>query len=98
MNFCFNSNYPSLAPAEIHLNENVISQLMDMGFSLDGARRAAYFTRDNNDPEASVNWCMEHIEDSDFNSPFVIPNQLPNASAPKAAYSEEGIMMIVSMG
>lgn len=86
------------ATAEIHLNENVISQLMDMGFSMDGARRAAYHTRDNNDPEAAVNWCMAHMEDGDFNSPFVIPNQGKKNNTPKAACSEEGIMMLTSMG
>ena len=59
---------------EFHLNENVISQLMDMGFSADAAKRAAYHTRNNNDPEAAVNWCMAHMEDSDFNSPFEMPN------------------------
>lgn len=82
---------------EFHLNENVISQLMDMGFSADAAKRAAYHTRNNNDPEAAVNWCMAHMEDSDFNSPFEMPNMGPKTT-PKAQLSEEGIMMLQSMG
>lgn len=82
---------------EFHLNENVISQLMDMGFSSDSAKRAAYHTRNNNDPEAAVNWCMAHMDDSDFNSPFEMPNMGPKKT-PKAQLSEEGIMMLQSMG
>lgn len=85
---------------DIHLNENVIVQLVDMGFSIDGAKRAAYHTRNNNDPEAAVNWCMSHMEDSDFNSPFVMPNQNARNSGSKQpmVYSEEGIAMLTSLG
>jgi ubiquitin carboxyl-terminal hydrolase 5/13 len=83
---------------EIHLNENVIVQLVDMGFSVDGARRAAYHTRSDNDPEAAVNWCMAHMEDSDFNSPFTMPSQKGQAKRPAMVFSEEAISMLTSLG
>jgi ubiquitin carboxyl-terminal hydrolase 5/13 len=84
----------------IALNENVIQQLVDMGFSREGSRRAAYHTRDANDAEAAVNWCMAHMEDDDFNAPFEMPNSRPAAVASKAAkvYDEEKIDSIVPLG
>jgi len=84
--------------SDFHLNENVIVQLVDMGFSMDGARRAAYHTRTDNDPEAAVNWCMAHMEDADFNSPFSIPRQNGQAKKTSMVYSEEGIEMLTSLG
>lgn len=84
---------------DIHLNENIISQLMDMGFSIDGAKRAAYHTRMQKDPEAAVNWCMAHMEDSDFNSHFEIPNSVNSKKNKlKTSYSELGIESITSLG
>lgn len=77
---------------------------MDMGFSLEGSKRAAYNTREANSSEAAVNWAMEHMEDGDFNSPF----QLPTPAKPKSAggssstggktYDEEAIASIISFG
>ncbi len=88
------------AQPTIALNENVIQQLVDMGFSREGSRRAAYHTRDANDAEAAVNWCMSHMEDDDFNLPFEIPGSKPAASAQRAAkvYDEEKINSIVPLG
>jgi len=88
------------AVPDIALNENVISQLMDMGFSLDGSKRAAYHTRDSNDAEAAVNWAVSHMEDSDFNTPFTIPSNKPQVAAAKkeTSFSEESISSIVSWG
>lgn len=83
---------------DIHLNENVIVQLCEMGFSMDGSRRAAYHTRNNNDPEAAVNWCMSHMEDSDFNSPFVIPSQNGKAKKTSKTYNEVDIESLTSLG
>ena len=96
-------HYTSLAAtsveAEIALNANVISQLMEMGFTLDGSKRAAYNTRDSNDAEAAVNWAMSHMEDSDFNSPFEIPSTKPQKNTKKeVTYSEESLSSIVSWG
>ena len=90
-----------MTQADIALNENVISQLMDMGFSLEGSKRAAYNTRDSNDAEAAVNWAVAHMEDSDFNSPFALPSNKPAPTVTKekvTAYSEESISSIVSWG
>ena len=64
----------------IRLNKNVIRALVDMGFSLEGSKRAAYNTRESSDAEAAVNWAISHMEDSDFNSPFVIPSEKPSTT------------------
>jgi ubiquitin carboxyl-terminal hydrolase 5/13 len=62
------------ASNQIVLNESLVSQLVDMGFSLEGSKKAVYNTRDANDAEAAVNWAVIHMEDSNFNAPFEIPN------------------------
>lgn len=86
----------------IKLNENIISQLMDMGFSLEGSKRAAYNTRDSNDPEAAVNWAVGHMEDADFNAAFEIPSNKPvqksKTNEAKKTYNEESINSLVSFG
>ena len=83
------------AQPEITINEAIIGQLMDMGFSLDGSRRAAFNTKDANDTEAAVNWAVAHMEDPDFNSPF----ELPRANKKKDIKpDEEAIESITSLG
>lgn len=86
---------------EIQLNENIVGQLVDMGFSLEGSKRAVYHTREANDSEAAVNWAVSHMEDSDFNHPFQIPSSKPKQSKPASQakkYDEESINSIISFG
>jgi large subunit ribosomal protein L7/L12 len=47
-------------------DENLVMQLMNMGFSENGCKRAALATN-NADVETSMNWILEHMEDPDFN-------------------------------
>ena len=87
---------------EVKLNENIVAQLMDMGFSLEGSKRAAYNTRELNDFEAAVNWAVSHMEDADFNSQFEIPKAQQKPSSVQSSNSfkanEESIQFIMSMG
>jgi ubiquitin carboxyl-terminal hydrolase 5/13 len=84
----------------IVLNESIVSQLTDMGFSVEGSKRAAYNTRDLNDAEAAVNWAVSHMEDSDFNLPFQLPSTANNKSGNKTKqeYPDDSIASITSLG
>lgn len=59
-------------PPPLQLDQTVVSALTDMGFPLESAKKAAYFTQ-NQGIEPATNWIMEHIGDSDFADPFVPP-------------------------
>lgn len=53
-------------------NQEILKQLVDMGFPLEACKKAAYFT-DNKGLEPATQWIMDHIGDSDFADPFVPP-------------------------
>lgn len=73
----------------------IVSQLVAMGFSENGSKRAALAVNNSN-AEAATSWVFEHMGDADFNDP------LPAASAQGASeevpLNEESVMMLVSMG
>lgn len=54
------------------LDQDVLKQLMDMGFPPEACKKAVYFT-DNKGLEPATNWVMDHIGDSDFADSFVPP-------------------------
>ena len=57
-------------PAEpVYENEDVVAQLMEMGFSREGCRRAVHATK-NTGIDSAMAWVMEHMSDQDFNTPF----------------------------
>lgn len=53
-------------------DENVLSELTQMGFPPEACKRAIFFTKNQGLNDAS-NWLMEHISDSDFSDPFTPP-------------------------
>lgn len=75
-----------LLPSEVELPElvgkpisppmdiQVLTNLQDMGFSLDSCKRAIFFTK-NSGLEPATNWLMQHIADEDLHTPFVVPGQ-----------------------
>jgi len=65
------------APAPT-VDENALGQLMDMGFSMFGCKRALLATR--NDIEAAMNWIFQHNSDSDFNDPLPESSDKPAAN------------------
>ena len=50
------------------LNEALLQQLVDMGFSVEGCKKALMNTGNNN-IEAAMNWVFEHQSDPDFDTP-----------------------------
>lgn len=59
---------PSIIP-----DPEIVRQLTDMGFSLEGCKKAAFHTK-NAGVEAAMNWVLEHSGDPDFSFPFVNPS------------------------
>ena len=84
------------APAEVHIDESVVNQLVEMGFGREGCKRAVAKTN-NSGVEAAMAWVMEHMGDADFNDPFqpaAAATKKPKGPAP----DEEAIAMVMSMG
>jgi len=91
----------SSASAEFVPDPNIIESVEGMGFSKNGAIRAAKAT--NNDIEAAINWVMEHMADADFNEPLPKPTvSLSEGNSGKkndnAAVDEESVGVLMSMG
>lgn len=57
------------ASAKNEINEIVLGQLMDMGFGMNGCKRALLAVG-GSDAEAAMNWIFEHNMDPDFNDPL----------------------------
>jgi len=92
-------NAAGAAAAAAAPDASLVQQLMAMGFSENGSRRAALATR-NADVEAACSWVFEHMEDPDFNDP--LPAQAPAAAGAAAgagaAVSADAIAMMEAMG
>ncbi|XP_067144900.1 ubiquitin carboxyl-terminal hydrolase 5 [Centruroides vittatus] len=80
---------------EIQLDPNTIIQLSEMGFPLDACKRAVYKT-DNSGMDAALNWIMEHMNDPDYASPFVLPTNLEKES--DFVPNPEAVATIAAMG
>jgi ubiquitin carboxyl-terminal hydrolase 5/13 len=61
------SNSESIAPSPV-IDEGALGQLMDMGFNMNGCKRALMAVG-GSDVDAAMNWVFEHNEDPDFNDP-----------------------------
>jgi ubiquitin carboxyl-terminal hydrolase 5/13 len=55
--------------AQPAIDEGALGQLMDMGFSFNGCKRALTAVG-GSDVEAAMNWVFEHSTDPDFNDPM----------------------------
>merc|ERR1719186_2020072 len=80
----------------VNIDENIVAQLVDMGFAREGCRRAVFNTG-NSGVEAAMGWVMDHMEDSDFSSPFT-PAGSKSGAAKQCTAGEEVIGMVMSMG
>eukprot|EP01039_Chlorochromonas_danica_P011056 gene11056-12314_t len=88
------------AVEEFVIDEGLVAQLVSMGFSENGCRRAAIATK-NADVETAMNWVLEHMEDPDFNSPPSITSPTSgaeNASNAAVNVNPEALAMLTSMG
>lgn len=74
------------------IDEAGVSQLMDMGFSLNSCKRALTAVG-GSDVEAAMGWVFEHNMDPDFNDPLPEPTQgSPAAGAPSDSGVDEGVV------
>ena len=85
---------PQSAP--LQPDETLVLQLISMGFSENGCKRAAIATN-NADVETSMNWIFEHMEDPDFNDPISTTSAAPIPASTNNP-SSEMIEIISSMG
>ena len=58
------------------LGEAIVAQLISMGFSENGCKRACKETK-NAGPEAATEWVFSHMNDADFAAPFVDEDDAP---------------------
>ncbi|ESO12425.1 hypothetical protein HELRODRAFT_105332 [Helobdella robusta] len=81
-------------PNEPVFDENIVSEMVMMGFPLEGCKKAVYYTKSQS-LDAAVDWIMEHIADSDLSSPMVL-----NAKEVPSEFmaDEEALLTITSMG
>ncbi|XP_044727778.1 ubiquitin carboxyl-terminal hydrolase 5 isoform X3 [Chrysoperla carnea] len=84
-------------PPEPTYDENILSQLVEMGFPAESCKRALFFTH-NNGLEAATNWIMEHIADADFSDPFVPPGTDNASGSGNFVPDENGVELLCGMG
>ncbi|XP_067951524.1 ubiquitin carboxyl-terminal hydrolase 5-like [Watersipora subatra] len=85
----------SEAAPTVEIDEGVVAQLVDMGFAVEGCKKAVFHTN-NTGVEPAMNWVMEHMGDADFDSPFVPPGAANSRSS--FTPNEEGISLLTAMG
>lgn len=73
----------------------IVSQLMGMGFSENGCKRAAIATK-NSSAEACMEWVFAHMEDPDFNDPPVPTNGREKEADDE--FPSEAISSLTAMG
>jgi ubiquitin carboxyl-terminal hydrolase 5/13 len=66
--------------SNVHVNELFLQQLVDMGFSREGCKRALINTGNNN-IEAAMNWVFEHQADPDFDTAYQAPSKKARVDA-----------------
>jgi ubiquitin carboxyl-terminal hydrolase 5/13 len=81
-------------PQAPEIDENAICQLMDMGFTLNGCKRALTAVG-GSDLEAAMNWVFEHSMDPDFNDPLPEGNVPPPAAVGNDGVDEGIVMSLV---
>jgi ubiquitin carboxyl-terminal hydrolase 5/13 len=87
------------APAanEITADDAIVAQLVAMGFSENGSKRAAIATS-NASAEVAMEWVFAHSEDPDFNDPPVTTMDLSKDVDKTNSVSVEAISQLESMG
>ena len=78
-------------------DSSLLAQLCEMGFPLDGCKRALYHTN-NGDIETTMNWIMEHMSDPDFAQPFNLDTGASTTRNESFTADPESLATIMSMG
>lgn len=77
-------------------SEDIVMQLVSMGFSENGSKRAALATH-NTTAEDAMAWVFEHMEDPDFNDP--LPSlEAASSSGGAESYDEMDVGTLSSFG
>ncbi|WIA38801.1 hypothetical protein OEZ86_002085 [Tetradesmus obliquus] len=74
----------------------IVTQLVTMGFSGNGSKRAAVATGNSN-AEVAMEWVFAHMEDPDFNDPLPPPAAAAAAGA-QQQHDPEKVSMLAAMG
>jgi len=82
----------AIAPAAPTIDEGALGQLMDMGFTMNGCKRALTAVGGSN-VEAAMNWVFEHSTDPDFNDPLPEGGTGTQESTPSDSGVDEGVVM-----
>ncbi|TID30458.1 hypothetical protein CANINC_000969 [Pichia inconspicua] len=80
---------------EFEFDQTILSNCMEMGFSENRAKHAAYATN-NTSSEAAVTWLFEHMDDSTIDDPFVLPSV--NGKKSGVNVNAEQVATLISMG
>ncbi|KAL7542759.1 hypothetical protein ACHAXR_012827 [Thalassiosira sp. AJA248-18] len=86
------SEEATAAPAAPAVDEGALGQLMDMGFNMNGCKRALMAVGGSN-VEAAMNWVFEHNADPDFNDPLPEGGAAAPAAAPSSSDVDETVVM-----
>lgn len=89
------TNSIATAAGPVQPDENIVAQIVAMGFSENGAKRAAIATS-NGGTEAAMQWVFEHMEDTNFNDAPEVAAETVSAGA--STVDEAAIAMLSAMG
>lgn len=86
------------APDVVTPDETLVAQLVSMGFSENGCKRAAIATGNAN-AEIAMEWIFSHMEDPDFNDPPASPTSADDAGGGASpAVNLELVSNLMAMG
>lgn len=95
------SESPIVHETSIVPDPTIVSQIMSMGFSENGSKRAAIATK-NVSSEASMEWVFAHMEDPDFNKPPETSTAQAQDGSPRESHNPqfpaESVTSLTSMG
>lgn len=78
-------------------DDSLVAQLVSMGFSENGCKRAAIATKNGN-AEVAMEWIFSHMEDPDFNDPPVQQQQSASSGGSGASFNMEHVSILEAMG
>lgn len=90
---------PEDIAAKIAAEDTLTMELVSMGFSENGCRRAVRNTASSGgDMEVALNWVLEHMGDPDFDAPIETLSATPTAAVDEGTYDAGAIEMLMSFG
>ena len=87
----------TLPASQPTINEELVPELVSMGFSEHGVRKALLATQ-SNDLEVTMNYILEHMEDTGFNDPIEIVPGVVQTNSTAVSVNMDSVAMLSSMG